>query len=108
MRRGGSSLRLRPSDIAVPHRERAALLRGHLRRFAAGHFFVPVAAEPRVVDRLRACRNDVGYRRVEWHDTARVAKQRRTIARAGAPVSLPRAHSGAGPQSAFAPNKIAR
>src|SRR5262249_42340710 len=57
-------------DIAIPHRERAAFLRGHVRSLSAGHLLVSVAAEPRVIDLLRACGNDVGYGEVECHDTA--------------------------------------
>src|SRR6266516_2908139 len=69
---GPLELKIAPADVAVPHRERSVLLRRNLCRFPAGHFFVPVAAEPRVVDRLRACRNDVGYGKLEWHDAVPV------------------------------------
>src|SRR5262249_42449483 len=57
-------------DVAVPYRERGAFLRGDLRLLPAGDSFVAAAAEPGVVDVLRACRNEVGYRELEWHCAA--------------------------------------
>src|SRR5262249_37738713 len=63
-------------DVAVPHRERGALLRGDLRLLPAGDVFVAAAAEPSVIDVLRACRNEVGYRELEWHCAAPLAYRR--------------------------------
>src|SRR5215475_10880144 len=63
-------LEIPSADVAVPHRKHAAFLRGDLRLVPAGDPFVVAAAEPGVVDVLRACRNEVGYRELEWHCAA--------------------------------------
>src|SRR5690349_251342 len=55
-------LEIPSGDVAVPHRERGAFLRGDLRLLPAGDLFVAAAAQPSVIDILGACRNKVGYR----------------------------------------------
>src|SRR5215471_909005 len=62
-------LEIPSADVAVPYCERGAFLRGDL-RFLPGDLFVAAAAEPSVIDVLRACRNEVGYRKLEWHSAA--------------------------------------
>src|SRR5262249_12701114 len=55
----GLELEIPAADIAVPYCERGAFLRGDLRFLPAGDLFVAAAAEPSVIDVLRAGRNEV-------------------------------------------------
>src|SRR5262245_22524931 len=86
-------LEIPSGDVAVPHRERGAFLRGDLRLLPAGDLFVAAAAQPSVVDVLWACRNKVGYRELEWH----CAAPSPIVSTAGIrPLNRTRCKSGAG------------